>query len=175
MIQCTLEYTWSACACDWLGHMILTHMYSDTHSMSETPRKSFAYCQPSICHSEEKCTVSCICPWFIDEICHGAYSKNNAMICKIHLSCSMKVNCHGPNVAEVSSSVLFLCLNRQQTFYSFCVCTDLLNYWWFFVGWPIRSGMEAHISWADFCPYESRGPYGLWPFHPYESRGTLWC
>ena len=96
------------------------------------------------------------------EICHGAYSKNNAMICKIHLSCSMKVNCHGPNVAEVSSSVLFLCLNRQQTFYSFCVCTDLLNYWWFFVGWPIISGMEAHISWADFCPYESRGPYGLW-------------
>ena len=62
------------------------------------------------------------------EICHGAYSKNNATICKIHLSCSMKVNCHGPNVAEVSSSVLFLCLNRQQTFYSFCVCTDLLNY-----------------------------------------------
>ena len=52
------------------------------------------------------------------EICHGAYSKNNAMIRKIHLSCSMKVNCHGPNVAEVSSSVLFLCLNRQQTFYS---------------------------------------------------------
>ena len=109
------------------------------------------------------------------EICHGAYSKNNATIRKIHLSCSMKVNCHGPNVAEVSSSVLFLCLNRQQTFYSFYVCTDLLNYWWFFVGWRIRSGMEAHISWADFCPYESRGPYGLWPFHPYESRGTLWC
>ena len=44
-----------------------------------------------------------------------------------------------------------------------------------FVGWPIRSGMEAHISWADFCPYASRGPYGLWPFHPYKSRGTLWC
>ena len=43
-------------------------------------------------------------------------------------TCSMKVNYHGPNVAEVSSSVLFLCLNRQQTFYSFCVCTDLLNY-----------------------------------------------
>ena len=33
--------------------------------------------------------------------------------------------------------------------------------------------MEGHISCADFCPYESRGPYGLWLGFVFDHRVVM--
>ena len=109
---------------------------------------------------------------------HGSHLRNEATVVWMLLvlqACKSTIRDRGWDFMDCSFWLLHVTMlagwlaSVFSDLFAFPTAHMLLSYF------PAKSWSGIAAEALDFCPYESRGPYGLWPFHPYESRGTLWC